>query len=269
MLNTFVVVWRESLEALLVIGVLLAWSARQPQAPALRRGLALGALAGVGLAMLLGGAGLLAQSELEGQALDVVRLAVVFGAAALIVQMVAWMRRHGPGMKRELEGLAERATGARGVAAVAALAVAREGAETVIFLYGIGLEGGAGAPARWAAGAAGLLAAMGCAALVARGARGLDTRRLFRVSEIALLLVAASLLAAGIDQLIALDWLAPGLDPVWDSSAWLDDASGPGRVLADFTGYRARPSATLLAGYALFWGAALALLARVGRRRSA
>lgn len=268
MLNTFVVVWRESLEALLVIGVLVAWSTRQPQRQALRRGLALGVLAGAGLAVLLGAASLLARGQLQGQALEGVRLAVVFGAAALIVQMVAWMRRHGAGMRRELEGRAAQADGAQGVAAVAALAVAREGAETVVFLCGIGLEGGAGAAARWAAGGAGLLAACACAWLVARGARGLNSRWLFRASEVALLLVAASLVAAGVDQLIAMDWLAPGLDPVWDSSAWLDDAGGPGRVLADFTGYRARPSATLLVAYAGFWAAALALLARVGRRRA-
>jgi high-affinity iron transporter len=33
----------------------------------------------------------------------------------------------------------------------------------------------------------------------------------------------------------------------------LDDGSGAGRVLADFTGYRARPSASLLIAYAVFW----------------
>lgn len=268
MLNTFVVVWRESLEALLVISVLLAWSARQPQPQVLRRGIALGSAFGVGLAGLLGGAALLVQSQLQDQALELVRLAVVFGAAALIVQMVLWMRRHGPGMRRELEGLVEQAGGARGAAAVAALAVAREGAETVVFLCGIGLEGGAGSAMRWLAGAAGLLAAGACAWLVSRGARKLDSRWLFRASEAALLLVAASLLATGVDQLIAMDWLAPGVDPLWDSSAWLDDASGPGRVLADFAGYRARPSATLLAVYLGFWGAVLAWLARMNRRPS-
>ncbi|MBI5721322.1 MAG: FTR1 family protein [Burkholderiales bacterium] len=258
MLNALVVVWRESLEALLVIGVLLAWTARQRDPAPLRRGLWWGVALGVLLAALLGGATLLAQSQLQGQALDVFRLLVMFGAAALIVQMVLWMRRHGATLRRELESRAANAAGARGIALVAALAVAREGAETVVFLYGIGLEAGAGA---LVAAAAGLALAVASAALIARGARLLSYRLLFRASEVVLLLVAAALLAAGVDQLIAMDWLAPLLDPVWDSSALLDDSAGLGRLLADFIGYRARPSATLLMAYAAYWALAAALLA--------
>jgi len=89
--------------------------------------------------------------------------------------------------------------------------------------------------------------------LVARGARFLSYRVVFRVSEILLLLVAASLLANGIDRMIMMDWVSPILDPVWDTSGLLDDTRGVGRVLADFLGYRARPSATLLIAYAVFW----------------
>ncbi len=89
--------------------------------------------------------------------------------------------------------------------------------------------------------------------LVTRGARFLSYRVLFGASEIVLLLIAGSLLGAGIDRMIGYDWLPPLLDPVWDSSALLDDGSGAGRVLADFAGYRARPSASLLIAYAVFW----------------
>ncbi|WP_374564795.1 FTR1 family protein [Ideonella sp.] len=265
MFHTFIVVWRESVEALLIIGVLLAWIARQPAPAPLRRGLWAGAAGGVGLAGLLGVATLLAQSELQGQALDAVRLTVTLGAAALILQMVAWMRRHGASMRHTLEAKASRVSGASGVAWVAALAVAREGAETVVFLCGIGWETGGTAAARWLAGLGGLLAALACAWLLGRGARSLGTRRLMRLSEVLLLIVAASLVATGIDQMIALDWLSPGWDPVWDSARLLDDSTGLGRVLADFAGYRARPSATLLAGYAGFWLLAWALLSRAGK----
>lgn len=268
MLHTFIVVWRESVEALLIIGVLLAWIARQPTPAPLRRGLWVGAVGGVGLAGLLGVATLLAQSELQGQALDAVRLTVTLGAAALILQMVAWMRRHGATMRYTLEARASRVSGASGVAWVAALAVAREGAETVVFLCGIGWETASTATARWLAGFGGLLAALACAWLLGRGARALGTRRLMRLSEALLLIVAASLVATGIDQMIALDWLPPGWDPVWDSALLLDDSTGLGRVLADFAGYRARPSATLLVGYAGFWALAWALLSRAGKPAS-
>ncbi|MBP0575751.1 FTR1 family protein, partial [Mycobacterium tuberculosis] len=56
-----------------------------------------------------------------------------------ILQMVVWMRRHGAGLKRDMEAGLSRASGAAnwlGVAVLALAAVAREGSETVVFLYG-------------------------------------------------------------------------------------------------------------------------------------
>ena len=263
MLNVLIVVFRESLEAMLVVGVLLAWIARQPEPAALTRGLWLGVAAGIGLALALGFATFAAQSQLGAEALEKFQVGMVLFAAGLIVQMVFWMHRHGRHMKRELEAQAGRAVGALGIGAVAALAVAREGAETVIFLYGLGLESNGGdRVALLAAALAGFALAAATGWLVARGARFLSYRALFAASEILLLIIASSLLTAGMDRMIGLDWLPPLLDPVWDSSALLDDGSGAGRRLADFAGYRARPSASLLLAYAGLWALAFWQLRR-------
>jgi high-affinity iron transporter len=267
MLNTFVIVWRESLEALLVIGVLAAWAARQPGAAALRRQIGLGVAAGVALAGLLGAGALLARTELQGQALDFTRLGVVALAATLMLHMVVWMQRHGPTLRGALEADAARAGRWGGVAAVTGLAVAREGAETVVFLSGIGMGAdGAGLLAGMAAGLAGLLAAAACAGLLMRGARGLATRRLMQASRWLLLLVGSALVMAAADQAIALELVGPGLDPVWDTSGWLDDNQGAGRVLADFAGYRARPCATSLAAWVTWWLLAAWLPSRAQRK---
>ena len=64
MINAFVVVWRESLEALLVIAVLLAWIARQDEPQRLRRGVWAGLGAGIALAAALGAATFAVQSQL-------------------------------------------------------------------------------------------------------------------------------------------------------------------------------------------------------------
>lgn len=253
-MSTLIIVWRESLEAMLVIGVLLGWIVRQPEPASLRRALWLGTGAGVGLAALLGLATFLVRNELEGTVLEVFQVAMMLAAALLIVQMVMWMRRHGRAMRTELERRVSGASGGLGVGIVAALAVAREGAETVVFLYGLGLEAGAGSLGRQlAAAAAGFALAMATAWGVALSARLLSYRLLFRVSEALLLLIAAGLLAGGVDHLIAMDWLPPLRDPLWDSSALLDDGVGAGRVLAEFLGYRARPCATLLIAYGIYW----------------
>ncbi|MBI3231388.1 MAG: FTR1 family protein, partial [Burkholderiales bacterium] len=54
MFNALIIVWRESLEAMLVIGVLMAWITRQPEPQVLKRGVVMGVAAGVALALLLG-----------------------------------------------------------------------------------------------------------------------------------------------------------------------------------------------------------------------
>lgn len=256
MFNALVVVWRESLEAMLVIGVLLAWIVRQPvtEQALLKRGVWGGAGAGLALALALGYATYAIQSEFAGATLEKFQLAMVLVAAGLILQMVLWMHRHGRDMKRELEAQAEKRAGAWGIGAITALAVAREGAETVVFLYGLGLEAeGATLMNMLLAACAGFGAALATAGLVARGARYLNYRTLFRVSEILLLLIANALLANGVDRMIAMEWLPPLLDPAWDMSAVLNDGQGIGRFLADFVGYRAQPAGMLLLASLSFW----------------
>lgn len=260
MFNALVVVWRESLEAMLVIGVLLSWIVCQPvtEQAVLKRGVWGGAGAGLALALALGYATYAIQSEFAGATLEKFQLAMVLVAAGLILQMVLWMHRHGREMKRELEAQAEKRAGALGIGAITALAVAREGAETVVFLYGLGLEAdGATLMSMLLAACAGFGAALATAGLVARGARYLNYRTLFRVSEILLLLIANALLANGIDRMIGMEWLPPLLDPAWDMSDVLNDGQGVGRFLADFVGYRAQPAGTLVAGSVLFWTYAL------------
>src|SRR3990172_7154870 len=141
--NALFIVWRESVEAILVVGILYAWIRRSPASGVGLRHLLWGSGAGVLLAATLGALMLGLQSQLAGQALDAFQIGVLFAAAALIAQMVAWMNAHGRFMRRELEISITRAaerSGGWSCALLAALAVGREGAETVLFLYGIGAE---------------------------------------------------------------------------------------------------------------------------------
>lgn len=254
MFNAFIIVWRESLEALLVIGVLMAWISRQPEQGRLRRGLWLGVVAGLGLASALGYATFVVQSQFAGEALEIFQLGMVLLASLLILQMVLWMYRHGRSMKQQIEEQARQSSGGFGVAAIAALAVAREGAETVVFLYGLTLEAAGGELVSMLIGAlAGFLLAIGMGWIIVRGARFFNLRILFIFSGILLLCIAHALLANGIDRMIGMDWLAPWLDPAWDISGLLDDRHGLGRFLADFVGYRARPAGTLLLVSLVFW----------------
>ena len=264
--NAFFVVWRESLEAFLIAGILFAWLQANDETGRGKRALFAGLAAGVGLALVLGGALLGVQDELTGEALELFQTATLFVAAGLITQMVLWMRQHGRSIKARLHAdltAAAAHSGHLGVTIVAALAVAREGAETVIFLYGLAQGGEMQALAVGTV--SGLAAAALTAWLTARSLARLNLGLLLRLSSILLLVLASALLLAGIDRLIGAGWLSPLLEPLWDSSLILDDTSKAGKLIADFSGYRARPALSELLAWATYWGIVLFAWRRTGR----
>ena len=253
--NALFIVWRESAEAMLVVGILYAWLKQRPDAATGMRflwgGVAAGAALAIGLALVMLGIA----SSLSGTARDYFQLAIMLVAAALIVQMVFWMRRHGRTFKKDLESsMARNARAANwwGLLVVVALAVGRETAETVVFLYGLG-AGNGGVANLTIVLILGIAAAFATFWMLQQGSRILSWRLFFRVSEILLLLLAGALLVSGVEKLLALDVLPPLIDPVWDTSRVLDDSGRLGGIIASFTGYRARPALLPLLALAAYW----------------
>ncbi|MCY1262851.1 Ferrous iron permease EfeU [compost metagenome] len=268
MLQSLFIVWRESVEALLVIGILYAWLRHRPD-PA--RGLRMlwgGTALGLLLACLLALLFMLAGEWLAGPAGEWFQAAMVFCASLLILQMVVWMHRHGSGMKRSLESSAAQSMqqgGGWGLLLLAMLAVAREGSETVVFLYGIGAQQqGAGLGYFALGGALGFVLALLTFAVLQLSSRVMSWRRFFQVSEVVLLLLGGALLMAALDrvagQLMGMDvpeWVYGAFgDPLWDTSALLSDGHGLGATLAGFAGYRAAPSLAAVLALALYWALA-------------
>ena len=95
------IVWRRSVEALLVIGILAAWmSANEAGAVGrgyLWRGVMAGLCAAVPLALMV------FAEQLSGAAQVWFQVALVLLAGVLIVQMVFWMNSHGRNFKRSLQ----------------------------------------------------------------------------------------------------------------------------------------------------------------------
>lgn len=260
--QALLIVWRESVEALLVVGLLYAWLSRQPEGRRALRLLWIGVAGGAALAGLLALLMLVAGNWMSGTAGEWFQAGMSALASLLILQMVVWMARNGRQLRRQLEHRAALAL-AQGrqtaLALLAALAVAREGSEIAIFLYGA--AGSASAGQMLAGALLGGLLGLASFALLQAGSRLLDWRRFFLISETLLLLLGGAMLMNALDrasgQLMGLDlpeplyaWLG---DPLWDSSAWLDDGSRLGSLVASLTGYRAMPSAAALVLLAGFW----------------
>ncbi len=266
------IIWRESVEALLVVGILAGWLAHEGAGRRASLFLWGGVAAGIAVALALAAALMGFSSLLTPDLRQNLMTTMVFLAAALILQMVVWMRRHGRTLKRDMEEGLRIAAEHRnwwGVFVLALVAVAREGSETVIFLYG-SLAASQGA----AAGSAALSIAVGFAAafasylLLRAGARYMPWRTFFRVTEVMLLLLGCSLFVTGVGDLVAAGLLPFGL-PLWDSSALLDDGTRFGGLVASLTGYRAQPDLITVISWLLYWGVVLLALRLQPRPRAA
>lgn len=257
------IIWRESIEALLIIGILSSWLARNRAAGRAAAYLWGGVAAGVATALLFALLILGFAQAFTGSGRDYLMMAMLLIAAVLIVQMVAWMRRHGRTLKRDLEeglSVAVQRNQWWTVFFLAAIAVAREGSETVVFLYGImaGSSGGQVVSAVLAAGV-GLVAALGTFALLQLGSRFLPWRGFFKVSEVVLLLLGCALFTDGVGRMVSVGWLPYGL-PLWDTSWLLDDGARFGGVISALTGYRALPDMVTLGSWLVYWGSVTGLL---------
>lgn len=261
------IVWRESIEALLVVGILYAWLRMSPDG---RRGLPW-LWGGVGAGLLLAGALALVllgvASWLSDTGQEWFQSLMALAACALVVQMVVWMRQHGRGLKRDLETGASQHVHQEhwwGLLVLVMIAVAREGSETVVFLYGTVLSSkdADGVAAMVLAGLGGFAVALLTFWLLQLGGRIITWRRFFRITEVLLLLLASSLLVSATDRLISLGALPALMDPVWDSSWLLDTEQGLGKILADFAGYRAAPALSQLLIWLAYWAVVFWLLRR-------
>ena len=265
------IVWRESVEALLVVGILYAWL-KNGDADA-RRGIAYlwaGVASGLLAAVALGAALVGFTEELSGDAQDYFQTGMVLVACVLIVQMVLWMKHHGRSMKRDMEASLERSKQNAnwwGVTLLVALAIAREGSETVIFLYGLGFgQSGHVDPMQYLAVAIGLALAFLTFYLLQLGGKIFSWRLFFRVTEIMLLFLAAGLFETGVDKLIDKEILPVVMNQVWSTSWLLDDSSTFGSLVATLTGYRAHPAGMNLIAYAVYWAVVFLLLRRSKNR---
>ena len=250
MLPTAIIVFREVLEAALIVGIVLAATRGIGGRGAWVCG---GIGAGVLGAMLVAaGAGTIA-AAVDGIGQELFDAAVLFAAVAMLGWHNIWMTRHG----REMAGAAARLgadvrAGARSLwalAIVVGLAVLREGSEIVLFLYGIALAGAGGVAAMAVGGAIGLLAGAAAGGAIYLGLVSIPLRHLFKVTSWLVLLLAAGMASQGAAFLLQADLLPPLGSNLWDTSFLLSEQSLAGRVLHTLIGYTAQPAGIQLVFY--------------------
>ena len=243
MLGSAIIVFREVLEAALIIGIIAAATRNLPTRNAwLIAGIAAGIVGSLIVASLTGQIADMA----EGVGQELFNAGILALAAMMLAWHNIWMARHGAQLARDAKKLgAEVASGGREMSALAlvvALAILREGSETALFLYGM-LAGGSESVASIVGGgltglAVGMLAGFGLYA----GFLNIPPR-LFFASTSGLILLLACAMSSQVARFLVQADLLPSLgNPFWNTSWLLDNGSIPGRFLHTLIGYEAMPS---------------------------
>lgn len=250
MLASLLIVFREVLEAGLIVGIVLA--ATQGIA---RRGryIAGGIAAGVtGAALLAAFAGALADA-LSGTGQEIFNASILIVAVLMLGWHTLWMASHGREMAREMKtmgrAVAAGETSLMAMAIVVGVAVLREGAEVVLFLYGIAASTKAGALSLLAGGVLGVAAGAAVSWLLYRGLVAIPVKRLFAVTGAMIALLAAGMAGQAAAILANADLIPAWGWQLWDTSWLLSDGSIPGRALHALVGYSDRPLGIQVAAY--------------------
>jgi high-affinity iron transporter len=250
MLSTAVVVFREVLEAALILGIVLAATRGVPARGAWISGGIAGGIAGAVIVAIFA-EGIAAAASGMGQ--EIFNACVLFIAVLMLGWHNVWMKQHGREMAAHLKQVGDSVrTGEKSLkvlAIVVGMAVLREGSEIVLFLYGIAASGSDSTASMAGGGAFGLALGAAVGALLYFGLLRIPSRYLFNVTSWLILLLAAGMAAQAASLLVQADVLPPLGDILWDSSWLVADDSLAGRILHALIGYTARPSGIQLAFY--------------------
>lgn len=267
MMATAIIVFREVLEAALIVSIMLAATRG-----ILSRGwwIAAGIAAGVLGASLVAGFAETIASAAAGMGQELFNAAVLLAATAMLIWHTVWMGRHGREMAAHVAavGAAVREGGRPlyAVAVVAAVAVLREGSEVVLFLYGIAAAGGNDALSMLIGGMLGLAGGVAVGAALYFGLLRIPLRYLFSVTTWLVVLLAAGMAEQAAGYLVQAGVLSSFGGALWDSSGLLSERSMPGQVLHVLVGYAARPNPAQVAAYVATIALTVGLLHLLGRR---
>jgi high-affinity iron transporter len=271
MLPALIIVFREAIEAGLIVGIVMAATRGVP-----KRGLwvSYGVIGGVaGACAVAGFAGRLA-NLFHGTGQELFNASVLGLAVLMLAWHNIWMSAHGRALTADLKKVgAAVASGDRALTALAVVvgvAVLREGSEVVLFLYGIASQGGTSQSAMLVGGGLGLICGGALSALMYFGLLSIPTGRLFAVTSALITLLAAGMASQAVLFLQQAGYVNALIMPLWDTS-WLLPQEGSGiagifgRILHTLVGYSDSPDGAQLIAYATTVLAIGVLMQIVGR----
>jgi high-affinity iron transporter len=265
MLATLIIVFREVLEAGLIVGIVLAATEGVRHRGRFVGGGILGGVLAAGLVAIFAGA---LSNAFSGSGQEIFNAAILLVAVVMLGIHTIWMASHGRALAMEMKAVGRSVVeGDRSLVAMAlvvGVAVLREGSEVVLFLYGIAASSHEGATPMLTGGALGVLCGAAVSWLLYRGLIAIPIGRLFGITNWMIALLAAGMAGQAAAILAGADIIPTLGDQLWDTSGILRDDSLLGRALHALVGYSDRPSGVQLLAFMATLATLIALSRKVG-----
>lgn len=262
MLASFLIFFRESFEASMIVAIMLAYLRQIGRRDRFRE-VWMGIAAAVLIAFGGGAAVFMTIRTYDGSYLQtVIESLTYFLAAGILTYMTFWMQRQSSNLKKELhEKMAAAIDGGATLtlALIAFITVGREGLETVVFMIAIAFRTN---PTLLGFGAvSGLGAGLSLSYAIYAAGRKINLQSFFTIMGTLLMLFAGGLLANGIEDFQQLGWL-PFNYPLWNTGRILSENGTLGDILHSFFGYADSPTALQLFAYLAYMGIMLTYFRR-------
>ncbi|MFT6987624.1 MAG: high-affinity iron transporter [Psychromonas sp.] len=248
MLSSAIIVFREVLEAALVITIVLAAT----QGVLQRNRWVLGGVAGGLLgALIVAAVADQISSTFDGVGQELLSAAILFSAVLMLAWHNIWMSKHAGELVGHLKNVGKNVSSGQlpmyFLATAIGLAVLREGSEVVLFVYGLAASG-SDSISLLAGSVLGLILGSVFGALLYFGLLRIPAQRLFTVTGWMILFLASGMSASAAGFLSQAGWL-PAQHPIWNTASLLSEHSVAGQVLHVLIGYQDRPTAIQLSFY--------------------
>jgi high-affinity iron transporter len=261
MLASFLITFREALEAALIIGIIAAYVAKMGRYD-LNRYINIGVICALVASLAVAMIFKTVYGELSGTAEQLFEGAAALTAAVVLTYMILWMANNSGQIKGEVQEKIDLSISKGqvfGIAALSFIAVFREGVETVLFLGTLAIND----PFDTISGfIIGLAAVIVLSFIMFKGTYRLDIGRFFRYTSFMLILFSAGLVATGVHEFNEAGIIPSGIGHVWDLNPALNpDGTYPplhengliGGSLKALMGYNGDPSLTEVMAYLGYW----------------
>ena len=269
---------REGVEGALILAIICAYLSKSGNARYFPTVL-VGAGSALGLSALFGIALFVTVGSFKAPYEQLFEGITMVAAASVVTWMLFWMRRQARHVRGELQAAVDRAVdravhngSALALAALAFVAVIREGVETALFLTGQAAAASAEGGAIWVL--LGAVIGIAVASLLGvgfyHGSRRLNLNTFFRWTGVALVFIAAGLLGHAVHEFIEIGIVTVGTQPLFDISAILPHTPESGNVVGQLLnavfGYTSTPEVLTFAVWLTYVVAILAVFLRPIKR---